>query len=124
MTLAQAMGLLDHARPGNQLGDEEKLLRLSELDGKVFNELICSHEGDDQEAFHGYDQQTDMDTVTLIPEPYSIIYLRWLESCLDYMQGEMDRYNNSSAAFNQAYSEFSAWYTRTHMPVQKGPFNV
>ena len=123
MTLGAAMAMLDHARPANQMGDEEKILWLSDLDSRVYKEIFQTHEGE-LDAFSGYGSLTDPDTQLLIPEPYTNVYLHYLESQLDYRQGEMDRYNNSSAAFNQAYAEFAGWYHRTHMPIQIGPFHI
>lgn len=125
MNLYEAMGLLDHARPANQMGDEEKFQLLSELDGRVFEELISTHEkGTSANAFEGYGPDTDPETQLLIPQPYTSVYLHYLESCLDYRQGEMERYNNSSAAFNLGFAQFANWYHRTHMPIQKGTFHV
>lgn len=116
--------MLDHARPANQMGDEEKLHLLSELDGRVFEEIICTHDISPDTIFEGYGPETDPETCLLIPDPYAKVYLHYLEAKLDYRQGEMERYNNSSAAFNQAYAEFASWYNRTHMPLQIGPFRI
>lgn len=123
MKLLEAMSLLDHARPANQMGDEEKLRLLSELDGRIYEEIVCSHEGAGGE-FAGYDLDTDLDTVLLAPEPYTSVYLYYLEAHLDYRQAEMERYQNSSSLFNEAYAEFANWYNRTHMPRQEKAFRV
>lgn len=122
MTISEAMGKLDYSRPANQMEDSEKLELLSELDQRVFAEIISVHEGAPETPFEGYSEETDGNTQLLIPEPYSRLYLYYLESELDYRQGEIERQNNSSAAFNQMYAEFAGAYNRTHMPVQKGPF--
>ena len=100
MTIGAAMAALDHARPANQMGDEEKIQLLSDLDSRVFKEIFKTHEGD-FEKFAGYGPLTDPDTRLLIPEPYANVYLHYLESQLDYRQGEIERYNNSSAAFTR-----------------------
>jgi hypothetical protein len=44
------------------------------------------------------------------------MYLFWLESKIDYWNGEMGKYNNSISMFNTAYAEYERYYRRTHMP--------
>lgn len=130
MTISEAMARLDHARPGNLLGDEEKLQLLSELDMKVWLEVLKprlrpgAEEDPDYEEFTGYTPDVDPQEELLIADPYSRCYRFWMESQLDYEQGEVARYNNSSAAFNAEFQEYVNWINRNHPARQLGPFNV
>ena len=69
-------------------------------------------------AFHGYDQSTPRDTVLLVPEPYTNVYIYWLLSQIDLGNAEINKYNNDSAMFKAAWNEYSDHYTAEHMPRQ------
>jgi hypothetical protein len=70
-------------------------------------------------AFNGYTENTALTTELLIPHPYDEVYIRWLESQIDYANGEYGKYNNSMAMYNTAYVAFQNYYNRTHMPIGK-----
>ena len=67
-----------------------------------------------------YDENTAPSTELLIPKPFDQAYIYWLQSKIDYFNGEIARFNNSSAMYNSLYSDFAAWYTRTHKPFESG----
>lgn len=90
---------------------------LSDLDLTVKNEIIDTHEGaEDHADFAGYDTDTDVGTVLLVPAPYDAIYPLWLEAQIYYTQAEYARYNNALATFKAAYQDYAAYYNRNHMP--------
>jgi hypothetical protein len=66
--------------------------------------------------FSGYDDNTPLDTVLLIPAPYDNVYVLWLQAQIDYANEDTAKYKNSSSAYNHAYNEFQRYYNRTHMP--------
>jgi hypothetical protein len=45
------------------------------------------------------------------------MYIRWLESQIDYYNGEIARYNNSMMMFQTAYDAYQRYYNRSHMPL-------
>lgn len=114
MTIAEAMNATEQSRPGAAT-DEEKLLFLCELEQRIYDELIATHEGGEG-APRRYDAATDVNTVLFAPVGYDALYLRYLESRIDYAMGEIARYNVSAAAFNEAFSAFATHYHRTHLP--------
>ena len=67
-------------------------------------------------AFTGYNEETPLDTELIVPAPYDNIYVLWLQSQIDYANEESAKFNNSSSAYNHAYSEFQKYYNRTHIP--------
>lgn len=115
MTLIEAITRIDTLKP-NTYTQQEKIKWLSTLDGLIKNEIIDTHEGGENISFAGYDENTNIATELLVPAPYDDIYIRWLETRIDYTNGEYTRYNNGVSAYNDAYSEFSKYYNRTHMP--------
>lgn len=58
----------------------------------------------------------------LVPEPYDGLYDLYIWSKTDFVNREMDNYNNSAAAYNAALDEWKKAYNRTHMPV--GPMRI
>ena len=115
MTIIEAINRIDSLKP-NTYTQEDKERWLSNLDGIVFEKIIQTHEGAEITEFGGYTPEIPMDTELIIPAPYDDIYIKWLESQIDYANNEYDKYNNSIVAYNDAYAEYERHYNRTHMP--------
>jgi hypothetical protein len=60
-----------------------------------------------------------LETELIAQPPYDRLYVMYLFSQIDFHNAEIARYNNSLAMFGASYQDFSAWYNRTHMPLQK-----
>ena len=118
MTIIEAINRIDSLKP-NTFEQLDKIKWLSTLDGIIKNEIIDTHEGAESVIFNGYDLETPLDTVMIVPAPYDDIYLKWLEAQIDYTNGETSRYQNSMTMYNNAYSAFERYYNRTHMPKSK-----
>jgi hypothetical protein len=118
MTIMEALYRVDELKP-NSYSQVEKIKWLSALDGMVKSEIIDTHEGEEDKVFNGYNEDTVLTTELLIPAPYDEIYIRWLETQMDYNNGEYGKYNNSVAMYNTAYSAYERHYNRTHMPLGK-----
>lgn len=118
MTIIEAINRIDSLKPNNYT-IEDKLKWLSTLDGIIKKEIIDTHEGSETISFEGYDVDTALDTILLVPAPYDDVYVKWLEAQIDYTNGETPKYNNSMIAYNTAYSTFARHYNRTHMPKGK-----
>ena len=115
MTIIEAIARVDELK-SNTYSHADKVRWLSALDAMVKRSVIDTHEGGEGITFTRYDENTDHDTVLLIPEPYEDAYLHWLESKIDYHNGEYGKYNNSADAFNAVFNAFKNDYNRTHMP--------
>ena len=118
MTIAEAISHIDSLKPNNY-SPEDKIAWLSTLDGVIKNEIIDTHEGSDNVDFKGYNTETSLDTVLIVPAPYDEIYVKWLEAQIDYNNGETSKYVNSMTMYNSAYSTFERFYNRTNMPKGK-----
>lgn len=115
MTLIEAINRINILKP-NTFSQDEKVQWLSTLDGIIKTEIIDAHVGAEQVTFNGYDDETDLATELLVKAPYDELYMFWLESKIDYWNGEYGKYNNSVQAFNDAYEAYEKYYNRTHMP--------
>ena len=122
MTIMEAISTIDSLKP-NGFQMEEKVKWLSEIDGIIKKNIVDKHEGGENINYSGYDMNTNLSETKLIAEaPYDVLYVHWLESKIDYYNGEYRRYNNSSVAFNEAYNAYARFYNRTNMPIQAGKF--
>lgn len=119
MTISEAISRTDDVKP-NAYSETRKILWLSELDGMIKAEIIDTHHDGENISFSGYDIDTDVTTELLVPAPFDVLYLRYLEMKIDYSNGEYGKYNNSMVMFNSAYSAFENYYNGKHMPISKG----
>ena len=115
MTIIEAINKIDVLKPNNYT-HTEKIKWLSNLDGVIKKEIIDPHEGGSDVIFDGYDDNTPIEQELLVPAPYDDLYIKWLETQIDYNNAEYGKYNNSAVAYNNAYSAFARYYNRTHMP--------
>lgn len=112
MTIEEAVSLADKLKP-NQYDFETKVDWLSELDGMIFHEVMLTHENPPLLDFHGY-EHAETCTALLVPFPYEEVYVAYIHSQIDRENGETPKYNQSATAFNEAYSRYANWYSRTH----------
>lgn len=115
MKIIEAINKSDELKP-NGYTQSDKIRWLSACDSMIKRNIIDTHEGGEDEEFGGYNDETDLTTELLVPEPYDEMYLTWLESKIDYTNGEYGKYNNSITRFNDTYKQYESDYNRTHMP--------
>lgn len=119
MTIIEAINKIDSLKY-NTYSQEDKVDWLSRMDWMVKRQIIDTREGAEAVSFTGYDSDTDLHTVLLVPAPFDEVYLRWLEAQIDYANGETDKFNASIIMYNTAYEAFENYYNRNHMPLKKG----
>lgn len=117
MTIIEAINRVDEMKP-NAYSQSQKVTWLSELDGLVKRKIIDSHKGGNEVVFEPYTDDTSLETILMIYEPYADAYVHWLESKIDYNNREFATYNNSITKFNEVFGDYTRDYNRTHMPNQ------
>lgn len=123
MTIQEAINQCDTMKP-NQYSHNDKIRWLSIIDGKIKNEIIDEHIGFELITFEGYDDVTETDTVLLVPEPYSDLYVLYLFAQIDFNNAEFTRYNNSVMMFNSSYVAYQNYYNRKNMPLSLNSFKA
>ncbi|MBQ8183124.1 MAG: hypothetical protein IJ025_04410 [Clostridia bacterium] len=108
MTLQRAIELFDCER-ANAIALAEKIRWISQLDYKISSE-ICEPRG--AEPFKGYSETSPLTTEIKAPDEYGEIYGLYLNMKLDYMNGEIARFNNSALLFNNMYKDMSNYLNR------------
>ena len=104
MTLAEVLERIDRERPGEST-EEEKLRWLSQVDGQWYREMVRTHEGAEETTFAPYTTDGDKSVALLIAPPYDEVYIHFLYMQTDQRLGEIDRYNNDAALYNQGMLE-------------------
>lgn len=104
----------------NTFDQAHKVEWLSRLDHMVMQQVIQTHEGGESVTFTGYDENTSLETVLLVPQPYDDMYLKWMEAQIHYYNGEYGRYNNAMLAFTSTFENYKNHYRETHMPKTSG----
>ena len=117
MTISEAITQLQAVKE-NQYDDETLVRWISDLEGTLYADIVKNHEGSEDIPHGRYSVDTDMDTVLMVPEPYSDIYIKYLMAQVDYHNAEMQRYTNSMIMYNVALDAFAGWYNRNNMPLQ------
>lgn len=116
MTIEEAVDMVDRLKP-NQYDHETKVHWLSKLDGMIFREVIQTHAGCRIRHFDGYEDAVP-DQELLVPYPYDEdVYNYFLQAQIDRENGEIGKYNQSIALYNNSYRTFCDWYNRTHRPL-------
>lgn len=115
MTLEKAIELFDSER-SNGVDIDKKIRWVSQLDYKITAELTIPR-GD--ALFEGYDISTPLNTVLKAPDEFGEIYGLYLNMKLDYMNGEIARFNNSALLFNNMYRDMSNFINRKKAVLKK-----
>ena len=122
MTIQYALDLADKMKP-NMMERWIKIAFLQEIDRKIYNELVMTHEhAEEDEVLPTYNESTDDGTELLVPDPYGMLYVYWIMTRIDQQNQETEKENNDRARFENEYQEMSDWWTRTKMPLQARPY--
>ena len=108
MTLAKAIENFDAERI-NKVSLERKIEWISQLDKKIHTEIL-SDRGD--AVFGGYTVDTPFTTELKAHSSYEEIYNLYLNMKMDYMNGEIGRFNNSAILFNRIFKEMHDAFNR------------
>lgn len=109
---------LDLLEP-NDYSAEQKLKWLCALDGRIYREVIQTHE-DIWNPFPAAYESGEEEL--LVGQPYGEdLYYYYLQAMVAAENGETQRYNKRMILFNNAYQSWVNWYNRSHRPHRRGP---
>lgn len=117
MTITQAIERADAMTP-NTYSALDKIRWLVTLDGRIKKEIIDRHEGG--ELISATEYSEDIDMLLLVPAPWDELYVHWICAMIHYANGEIKRYNNALALFDESYTAYARHYTAEHMPRAHG----
>lgn len=99
--------------------DEAKAAWLMELEGKLYREVILTHELDEGAVMPEYPTSwpEDGDKPLLAQAPYDQLYDAYLVARMDLENRDVENYNASATVATQLEREWRLWYHKTHMPI-------
>lgn len=100
---------VDRVKP-NAFANEDKLMWLNEVEGKVQTEILLKRIDDVKQLGSVMDE-------LIVPFPYDSLYDFYLQAMVDFHNREYNEYVNTSELYNQKWKEFEMWYT-THYPTR------
>jgi len=106
---------VDEMRP-NAVDQALKFRWLDELEGRIYNEILASHEG--------FESFSPSDSELTVPSPYDEMYIYWLFMKMDYINGETERFNNDALMHNTAWVNYANYINRTHAPKRAAGLTV
>lgn len=121
MKIIEAISQIDSLKR-NTYSQEQKIYWLSQLESMVKRLVIDTHEGGENISFDGFTKDTDVQTVLLMPAPFDMAYIYWLEAQIHYANEDIDMYNSAILMFNTAFNKFKNHYKRTHVSKGCGRF--
>lgn len=119
MTIQECIDIADEMKP-NMMSPRLKYKYLTEIEQLIHDEIVMRH-AHGAELVHRpeYTEESDSETVLIVPDPYSMVYVYWLMTKIDIQNQEDGRYNIDRQHFENAYETMSDWWTREHMPTQR-----
>ena len=111
MTVSELIAYVDSVKP-NAFSDSDKLVWLNEIEARIQTEVMLRWQGEMEQ----YTLPEDKDTELLLSPPHTAVYRYWLQSMIDFENGEYDKYQNTMQMFNSFYGEFMRWYADVYQP--------
>ncbi len=121
MTLKDAVTKFDSLCK-NSIPAKIKVDWLSNFDFSVYKEIIQTRENPIVKDFVPYTPNSSENSVLLIEDPYSDIYIKYLSMKKDLYYSDISRYNNDLALFTAAYMDFENYYNSKHKPLKNVDF--
>lgn len=112
VTAGEVLAEVDELLP-NSYPMPQKRRWLRQAEGFVAREVCRSHQGG--ETLPIPEELTD-ETALLAPEPYHGLYRHYVEAQIHYANGELERYNNAVALWNNGLVTLRDFWCREHMP--------
>ena len=120
MTALKALEIFNNETE-NEISEELKKQWLSELDMKIAGEI---NNGRSNLLQNGFSPEQALTAELTAVEEFSEIYISYLRMKMNYMLGEIERYNNSAAIFNRLYYEMSNFVSRNYQKKIKNSIKV
>ena len=119
MTIEEIITNVDELMP-NQYSTAQKVAWLSTLDGKLWHDVIVTHEGACFVFYPPEGYETEEQELIVRPPYAADLYGNYLKSRICAENGEIAKYNQFATLYASAYNDWSGWYNRTHRPLTKG----
>ena len=119
MTIKEALDFIksykknDYIKGTTAEGLAQGIKWLNAIETEIYNNIILTHEyneGETEITFEGYDTTTPDSTEMIVPTPYDDLYTYYLMSQIDYLNREMQSYDNNIQQYSALRDEFENRY--------------
>ncbi len=115
MTIREAIAQARDVTP--DAFDEETLFNwINTLEGQLASKVFLMAPEEVRQLQYSYPE--DLDTELLVEAPYDEMYPMYLKAKVDAANGEYNKYANSMAIYNGAYTGFVCWFCQLYDPAQ------
>jgi hypothetical protein len=111
MRLKEVITAADEQKP-NAFTNEQKTRWINDIEGKMQTEIFLF--APPQVICYTYEK--DKNCELLADPPHDQIYISYLNTMIDFANGEYDRYGNTQQLFNSQYKEFMRWFAQNYRP--------
>lgn len=105
MKIGQIISIIDELKE-NEVNEEIKLFWLNEVEGRIVSEIFKRGTNEIKTLVSLGDELS-------APEPYSRLYVLYLEAMLSFSKGDFDAYFKINGEFEKAFSEYSRYVIRS-----------
>ena len=104
MKVGQIISIIDELKE-NEINDEIKLFWINEVEGRISGEILKRKSGEFKSLVSFSDELS-------VPEPYSRLYVLYLDAMIAFSKGDYDAYYTVTAEFEKAFSEYARFVIR------------
>jgi hypothetical protein len=115
MKLREILTTIDQIRP-NAYTDAEKIAMLNTIEGRVYTDIFQKAE-EFEGAFIPFEEGQE-ERELAVPVPFTELYIFFLMSRIDFLNGDSGRYNDTMVLLQNAWDEYAAYYRENNKPKQ------
>ena len=119
MKIIEIINEIKKLRPECALTNDEGLRLINDIDKRVYEDVISTHDMPDAEHRH-----TSVDEEALIPDEHVGVYILHVFCHFALVRSESKRYQNDVIAFNAAWANYYDYVNRKYMPKQKAEIRM
>ena len=126
MTISEVIENVRQLKNGYDVTDEQIISDINRVEMNIIYNIISGRQGDNELAttYGNYNLETDRGRELLAPAPYDNIYQQYCISQIDMQYEDSERYENSSALYNNTFMELRAYWYRMHPQKKRYNFHI
>ena len=126
MTISEVIENVRRIKSGYEVSDEQIIADINRVEMNIIYNIVSGREGDNQIAttYGNYTLETDRGKELIAPAPYDGIYQQYCCAQIDLQYEDSERYENSSALYNNTFVELRAFWFRTHPQKKRYSFHI
>ncbi len=107
MKVGQIISIVDELKE-NEINEEIKMFWINEVEWRISGEIFKRKIGEFKELVSFSDELS-------VPEPYSRLYVLYLDAMIAFSKGEYDTYFTVIAEFEKVFSEYARFVIRNRV---------